>query len=51
MINPKVPTKQNVSDLKNALAAVLKKGNQTNLPVPNINEVPEDVLRKVLNVD
>ena len=95
-VDPKVPTKQNVSDLKNALAAVLKKGAsreevvpkkapspvdvpkvlegemlspKPNLPVAEIipkaevivpvdrkvdanpKEVPEDVLRKVLNVD
>ncbi|MEI6304721.1 MAG: type IV secretion system DNA-binding domain-containing protein [Candidatus Taylorbacteria bacterium] len=39
-VDPKVATKQNVSDLKNALAGVLKKAD--------VKEVPEDVLKKVL---
>ena len=73
-IDPKVATKQNVSDLKNALAAVLKKGDakvaeavpvktaETTEPVKVDNkidtnagkkpdEVPEDVLKKVLDVN
>ena len=88
-IDPKVPTKQNVNDLKNALATVLKKNqnevppkrtvststevaprspssslgpkvvsselhsdsSKTNPPDSKVNEVPEEVLRKVLNVD
>ena len=87
-VDPKVPTKQNVSDLKNALAAVLQKGNHVNpkpesrnskqtqnpkseikkdtkssfsventlsprpYPLdPNPQEVPKDVLEKILNVD
>lgn len=72
-IDPKVATKQNVSDLKNALAAVLKKGDakvteavpvkkaETTQPIRVDNkidtnagkkpdEVPEDVLKKVLEV-
>ncbi len=55
-VDPKVPTKQNVSDLKNALAAVMKKSSAKTAPkvTPSKDhpeEISEDVLRNVLNVD
>ncbi len=77
-LDPKIPTKKNVDELKSALAAVLgnksvpaaptapaaqpslKASTPTPPPVPEpaakpvssaLNEVPEDILKKVLKVD
>ena len=50
-VDPKVPTRQNVSELKNALAAVLKKGNVDKAPrLPSSNPTinPPTVQTQVL---
>ncbi len=59
-VDPKAQTKENVNQLKNALAAALAKGKLTapaapvTPAVPKVSEtkeVPEDVLKKVLKID
>lgn len=61
--NPKVPTQQNVSDLKSALAVVLDKHNPSKPKPPEVHsepttegvpvpkEIPEGVLKKILKVE